>query len=157
MKLTLLFTGKTEDSYLKEGIEIYAKRLKRYLPLEIKIIGESVKRSKSSAGRARIRESEIITSAVSRSSYIVLLDEKGKCYSSEEFARFIENIMNRGYRELVFVTGGAYGFSDELYGKADHKVSLSDMTFTHQMVRLILTEQLYRAVTIIRGEPYHHE
>ncbi len=156
MKLTLLFTGKTEDSYLKEGIEIYAKRLKRYFPLDIKITGESVKRSKPPAGKARIRESGKITAALSRSSYVVLLDEKGKSYSSEEFARFIEDKMNRGYRELVFIAGGAYGFSDELYGKANHKISLSDMTFTHQMVRLILAEQLYRAATIIRGEPYHH-
>ncbi len=157
MKLTLIFTGKTEDSYIKEGIEIYIKRLKHYIPLEIKIIGEAGKRSKSSANKAKFFEKDKFVSSGGNSSFVVLLDEKGKKYSSVSFAKFIENITIKGYKELVFISGGAYGLNNELYKMANKLVSLSDMTFSHQMVRLILVEQLYRAMKIIKGEPYHNE
>lgn len=155
MKIVLLFTGKTEEAYLNEGIGIYIRRLKRYIPVEIRIIGETGKK-KASAGKHKIRESGKLSIPAGNLSYLALLDEKGDKFNSEEFAGFIEQIMTRGYKELVFVTGGAYGFPELMHRKADRKISLSDMTYTHQMVRLILAEQIYRAMTIIRGEPYHH-
>ncbi len=146
MKIILLFTGKTDDSYLREGIEIYSKRIERYIPHEIKIINE---RRNKSAGGGKIP-------VFGQSSYIVFLDEKGEKLSSVNFAKFLEKIMNQGYKELVFITGGAYGFTKEEIIMADRLISLSEMTFSHQMVRLILVEQVYRALTIIRGEQYHH-
>jgi 23S rRNA (pseudouridine1915-N3)-methyltransferase len=146
MKIILFFTGKTEDSYLKEGIDIYSKRIERYIPHEIKVINE--RKKKSTAGN-RIP-------AFGQSSYVVCLDEKGDKLSSVDFAKFVEKIMNQGYKELVFITGGAYGFTEGEVPLANRLLSLSDMTFSHQMVRLILVEQIYRALTIIWGEPYHH-
>jgi 23S rRNA (pseudouridine1915-N3)-methyltransferase len=146
MKLILLFTGKTEDSYLKEGIDIYSKRIGRYIPHEIKIINE--RKKKFTAGNS--------LPVLGQSSYVVCLDEKGDKLSSVDFAKFLEKMMNQGYKELVFITGGAYGFTEGETLTADRLLSLSQMTFSHQMVRLILVEQIYRALTIIRGEPYHH-
>ncbi len=157
MKLTLLFTGKTEEAYLKEGIGIYTKRLRHYIPNEIKIIDDRKKKPEHVAGRTKAGKSEKLISADNSNAYFVLLDEKGDKLSSEEFAKFIENTMVRGYKELIFITGGAYGFPEDVYRRANRIISLSDMTFTNQMVRLILVEQIYRAMTIIRGEPYHHQ
>lgn len=156
MKLKLLFTGKTEDGYLKEGIDIYTKRLRHYIPYEIKIAGERKKKSFQQSAKISA-EYEKLMSAFDKTAYIVLLDEKGEKLTSEGFAGLIEKNMNHGYRELVFITGGPYGFPENIRNKADRIVSLSDMTFSHQMVRLILVEQIYRAMTIIRGEPYHHQ
>jgi 23S rRNA (pseudouridine1915-N3)-methyltransferase len=147
MKIILLFTGKTEDNYLKEGIEKYSKRIGRYIPYEIKIINE--RKKKSAAG-------DLLTASGSYS-YVVCLDEKGDKLNSSDFANFLEKIMNQGYKELVFITGGAYGFSESEKQSANKLISLSEMTFSHQMVRLFLVEQIYRAITIIRGEPYHHQ
>jgi 23S rRNA (pseudouridine1915-N3)-methyltransferase len=157
MKLTLLFTGKTEEAYLKEGIGIYTKRLRHYIPHEIKIVDDRKKRPEHREGRSKAGKSEKLIPEGNNNAYYVLLDEKGDKLSSEEFARFIENTMVQGYKELVFITGGAYGFSENAYRRANRLISLSDMTFTNQMVRLILVEQIYRAMTIIRGEPYHHQ
>ncbi|MFO7922675.1 MAG: 23S rRNA (pseudouridine(1915)-N(3))-methyltransferase RlmH [Bacteroidales bacterium] len=156
MKIKLLFTGKTEESYLKEGIDIYTQRVKRYIPLEVKIIEEFAKKQGSPARRTKTRKTGRIISGIDKSSFLVLLDEKGKSFSSPEFAGFLEKKIIMGYKEIIFVTGGAYGFPEELYSRANRIISLSEMTFTHQMVRLILVEQLYRAMTIINGEPYHH-
>lgn len=157
MKITLLFAGKTGPDYLSEGIEIYRKRLERYIPFKIRIIGASVKKPGSSTGKSGKRKYEKILSSIDNSAFLVLLDEKGDRMNSGEFAKFIEKMMLQGYKEVVFVTGGPYGFPEGLYTAANRMVSLSDMTFSHQMVRLILVEQLYRAMTIIRGEPYHHD
>jgi 23S rRNA (pseudouridine1915-N3)-methyltransferase len=157
MKLTLLFTGRTEEAYLKEGIEIYTKRLRHYIPHEIKIVDDRKKRTEHPAGRSKAGKNEKLISAGNTNAYIVLLDEKGDKLSSEGFAKLIENTMIQGYKDLVFITGGAYGFSENIYRRANRLISLSDMTFTNQMVRLILVEQIYRAMTIIRGEPYHHQ
>jgi 23S rRNA (pseudouridine1915-N3)-methyltransferase len=143
MKITLVFMGKTRERYLKEGIDIYLKRLRHYIPTEIKIFEE---RGKKSRMPARFNGQVFVT----------LLDEKGERFTSEEFAKFVEKVIVQGNKELVFIAGDAWGLQEELYQKADRVISLSDMTFTHQMVRLILAEQLYRAMTIIRGEPYHH-
>ncbi len=156
MKITLIFTGKTSETYLRDGIDIYTHRLKRYFPCEIIITGEYGKKKGSSVKRKKDRELEKLIKALNSHAYIILLDEKGEKFKSGEFAKFIDRTITGGYREIVFVTGGPYGFPDELYNKANQVISLSDMTFSHQMVRLILVEQLYRAMTIIRGEPYHH-
>lgn len=157
MKITLLFTGKTEDNYLKEGIDIYIKRIKHYIPVEINIIGGRGKKSRTPVGFHKTRKGEKLPANTDSSRYIILLDDKGDSLSSEEFARFIESTIIRGYKEMVFVAGDAYGIPEEMYSTANRIVSLSDMTFTHQMVRLILAEQIYRAMTIIKGESYHHE
>ncbi len=157
MKLTLIFTGKTRPGYLKEGIDIYTKRLGHYAPVKIKTIEEQGGKSGSSRAKTKFAKSEKIISGIDNNSYVVLLDEKGETFSSHEFARFVEKTMTHGYKEFVFISGGAYGFPDYLYNKANKVISLSQMTFSHQMVRLILAEQLYRAMTIIRGESYHHE
>lgn len=157
MKLTLIFTGKTQSGYLKEGIDVYIKRLQRYVPVNIRIIEEPGKKSGNYSTRQKTRDNGKIISGIDKNSFIVLLDEKGKAFSSQGFARFVEKTMIYGYKEIVFVSGGAYGFPDNLHKMANKVISLSWMTFSHQMVRLILVEQLYRAMTIIRGEPYHHE
>lgn len=156
MRITLMFTGKTEAGYLKEGLDIYIKRLNRYIPTDIKIISEPFNKPGSPATGTKMSGYKKYVSTQGGSYFKVLLDEKGDQLSSEKFAGLIEKIMTRGYKELIFMTGGAYGFPEEMYREADRTLSLSGMTFTHQMVRLILVEQLYRAMTIIRGEPYHH-
>jgi 23S rRNA (pseudouridine1915-N3)-methyltransferase len=153
MKITLIFTGKTEESYLKEGINIYINRLKHYIPVEIKITGSKGKKSRPGG----LKRDNLIGTTVGNSSYITLLDEKGENFNSEEFARFIEKLIIQGYKELLLIVGDAYGIPDDLYPRAQRIISLSRMTFTHQMARLILAEQLYRAMTIIKGESYHHE
>ncbi|TVR73964.1 MAG: 23S rRNA (pseudouridine(1915)-N(3))-methyltransferase RlmH [Marinilabiliales bacterium] len=153
MKITLVFTGRTEEKYISEGIDIYIDRLKHYIPVEIKIAETPGKKRRSRKG------SLIMTEPVRQpgSSLLMILDEKGKKFNSVEFSKLIESAMTAGYKELVFYTGGAWGFPEKTFEKADRVISLSDMTFTHQMVRLILVEQIYRAMTIIRGEPYHHQ
>ncbi len=152
MKITLVFTGKTDEPYIREGIEVYAGRLRHYLPFDIVIAGNNNKKKKT--GRAASAHKEPLRNP--GASLLILLDEKGDRFTSQEFARFLETSMIGGHKELAFYTGGPYGFTEEMYKKADRIISLSDMTFTHQMVRLILVEQIYRAMTIIRGEAYHH-
>ncbi len=153
MKIILVFTGKTAEKYIREGIDIYTDRLRHYIPVEIRIAEIPGKKRRSRKGSLNMAE------PVSQpgSSLLVLLDEKGKKLNSVEFSKFIESAMTSGYKELVFYTGGAWGFPEKTFDKVDRIISLSDMTFTHQMVRLILVEQIYRAMTIIRGEPYHHQ
>lgn len=156
MKLCLLVIGKTETDYLKKGIDVYLKRLKHYIPFSIKTI-PALKNTKSlSEDQQKNKEGELLLAQTSSSDSIILLDEKGLNYNSVDFSKFIEKNMVNGTRSMVFVIGGPYGFSNEVYNKASGKISLSKMTFSHQMVRLIFSEQLYRAMTIIKGEPYHH-
>jgi 23S rRNA (pseudouridine1915-N3)-methyltransferase len=157
MKITLLFTGKTRENYLKEGIAIYTKRLGRYIPFEIAVLNDGKSRPGNHSGKSKSRDSSKQPPYEGNTTFLVLLDQKGEKFSSESFAGFIQNTMNKGYKELAFMTGGAYGFPDNTYETADKIISLSDMTFSNQMVRLILAEQIYRAMTIIRGEPYHHQ
>ena len=148
MKIELLLTGKTEQGYLKEGIALYEERLRHYCGFVRKELPD--KKSKELEGDAIIKN-------IKESDYVILLDEKGKAFSSVQFAQTIENMGVRAVKKIIFVVGGAYGFSDSVYKRANDILSLSPMTFSHQMVRLIFTEQLYRAFTIIRGEPYHHK
>ncbi|MBR2980625.1 MAG: 23S rRNA (pseudouridine(1915)-N(3))-methyltransferase RlmH [Odoribacter sp.] len=157
MKIELLVIGKTDADYLQEGIAEYEKRLTRYIPYEMRVIPD-IKNSKNmSESVQKEREGELILAQIQTSDFVVLLDEHGKSYSSVKFARFLEQKMVAGTKKLILVVGGPYGFSEAVYKRANDKISLSEMTFSHQMVRLIFTEQLYRAMTILKGEPYHHE
>lgn len=156
MKMTLLLVGRTADRLYAEGIEDYAKRINHYIPFNIKVIPE-IKNSKSlSEKQQKEKEGELILKSIEDKSFVTLLDEHGKEMRSTELAAWIENKQQTA-RHLTFVIGGPYGFSEDVYRRADAKLSLSRMTFSHQMVRLIFTEQIYRACTIIKNEPYHHE
>lgn len=157
MKIKLLLIGKTDSNYLNKGIEEYVNRLKHYLPFEITVIPDLKNTKSMPEDQQKQKEGELIINQIGTGDFVVLLDEKGKGYSSMEFSKFIEKRMLTGLKNLVFVVGGPYGFSEEVYQKSNSKISLSKMTFSHQMVRLIFVEQLYRAMTIIKGEPYHHK
>ena len=156
MKVTFIVVGKTVKSYLQEAEAEYDKRLKHYIRFEEIVIPELKKVAKLSENEIKVKEGSLILSKVQNSDDVILLDEGGKLYSSEEFANRMDKFAVAGAKNIVFVVGGAYGFSDEMYLRAKQKISLSKMTFSHQMVRTIFKEQLYRAYTILKGEPYHH-
>jgi 23S rRNA (pseudouridine1915-N3)-methyltransferase len=157
MKICLLVIGKTDEDYLQKGLEIFLKRIPHYILFEMKVIPD-IKNSKNlSEEQQKEKEGKLILQQILSSDELFLLDEKGLEASSIDFARFLEKKMLSGIKRLVFVIGGPYGFSENVYSRANGKVSLSKMTFSHQMVRLIFTEQLYRAFTILKGEPYHHQ
>ncbi|HET6555858.1 MAG TPA: 23S rRNA (pseudouridine(1915)-N(3))-methyltransferase RlmH [Prolixibacteraceae bacterium] len=157
MKICLLVIGKTDEEYLRNGLEIFTRRIPHYILFEMKIIPDIRNSKNLSEEQQKDKEGELILQQVLPSDEVFLLDEKGMEVSSVEFARFLEKKMLSGLRRMVFVIGGPYGFSSTVYSRANGKVSLSKMTFSHQMVRLIFTEQLYRALTILKGEPYHHQ
>lgn len=157
MKITLLVIGKTDAAYLREGLSEYEKRLKHYVNFEIEIIPDIKKAKKLSAENQKKIEGELILKKKLGGREIHLFDEKGKTFSSRELSLFLEKKMASGLKEMIFVIGGPYGFSDEVYQNSSSKISLSRMTFSHQMVRLLCTEQIYRAFTILKGEPYHHD
>jgi 23S rRNA (pseudouridine1915-N3)-methyltransferase len=156
MKLYLINTGKTKISYLKEGIHIFEKRIGRYISFESYELPEIKNAGRSSVHRIREAEGKNLIKYIEKSDYSVLLDEKGREFNSIEFSEYIQKLMNRGLSAVYFFTGGADGFSDEVYNRADEVISLSKMTFTHELVRLLFLEQLYRALTILKGDPYHH-
>lgn len=156
MKTALILVGKTNDRLYAEGIEDYSSRIGHYMPFDIITIPELKNTKKLSEDQQKAAEGELILSKVQSSDTVVLLDEHGKEFRSIEFANWMRN-KQQTVRRLVFIIGGPYGFSDAVYMRANEKISLSKMTFSHQMVRLIFTEQLYRVCTIIKGEPYHHE
>ena len=156
MEVKLLTVGKTDVPWVKEGLDIYVSRLSHYVPFGLEEIPELKNVSSLSRDQIKEKEGELILKAIKPKDFVVLLDEKGKEYRSVEFARELSARMASG-RDLTFVVGGAYGFSEAVYGLADGKLYLSKMTYSHQMVRTIFAEQLYRAFTILRGEPYHHE
>ena len=157
MKITLLTVGKTDVKWVKDGLDTYASRLVHYAPFKVQEIPELKNVSALDRAQIKAREGELILKNLRPTDEVVLLDEGGREFRSLDFAAWLEERMSRGSRDLVFVIGGAYGFSEEVYARADSKLSLSKMTFSHQMVRTIFAEQLYRAFTIMRGEPYHHE
>ena len=157
MKISLLVIGKTDTSYLKEGIEEYCKRLKHYVTFELTTIPNLKQTKNIPVDVQKKKEGNLIQGKINKGAEVILLDEKGKIMGSREFSGFIEKKAISGTKELVFVIGGAYGFSDDLYNFSTGKISLSKMTFSHQMVRLLFLEQLYRAFTIIKGEPYHND
>lgn len=157
MNIKLIVVGKTDASYLREGIAIYEERLKHYVNFETVVIPALKEQRNASPEEVKSREGLQILKQLEKSSYNVLLDEHGKQYSSVAFSQYIQKQMNAGTRCLSFVVGGAFGFSPEVYAAANDKLSLSTMTFNHQMVRLFFIEQIYRAFTILRHEPYHNE
>ncbi len=157
MKAELLVIGKTDSNIIQDGIEVYRKRLIHYLPFEIKIIPDIKNTKNMRVDQQKNKEGNLILDNINSSDYIILLDEKGKEFTSTKFSLFIEQKMISGIKKIVFIIGGPYGFSQDIYKRANSKISLSKMTFSHQMVRMIFAEQLYRAMTIIKGEPYHHE
>ncbi|MDB5115361.1 MAG: rRNA ((1915)-N(3))-methyltransferase RlmH [Mucilaginibacter sp.] len=157
MKITFLTVGKTEDAYLKDGIDKYVKRLKHYTKLELIDIPELKNTKALTEQQQKVREAELILKKTSPLDHVILLDEKGMELSSIQFAAYIDKKSISSTSSLVFVVGGPYGFDQSVYERANDKLSLSQMTFSHQMIRLFFTEQLYRAFTILKGEPYHHE
>ena len=156
-KMELWQIGKTSIPYIEAGIREYQKRLKRYMPLEVVTILDIRNRGKLPWEQVVEKEGAVILDRLNDSDHLILLDEHGKQFRSLEFAEWIEKLQVASYRKIVFLIGGAYGFSQAVYDRADRKIALSSMTFSHQMVRLFLLEQLYRAQTILRNEPYHHE
>ena len=142
---------------MKEGIDDYVKRLSFYIPFETKVIPDLKNRNTFSVELQKEKEGQLILNQVALGDYVILLDERGAEFSSLEFSKWIEKKMVAGTRQLVFVIGGPYGFSKMVYQRSDFKISLSQLTFSHQMVRMIFVEQIYRAMTIIKNEPYHHE
>ena len=157
MKITLLTVGKTDIKWVSEGLEVYASRLRHYLPFEMKEIPELKNVSALSREQIKQTEGKLILKNIKDSDEVILLDERGKEYRSVEFAAFLEKRMALSSRDIVFVIGGAYGFSQEVYERSNGKVALSKMTFSHQMVRTIFVEQPHPSCTIIKGESYHHE
>ena len=157
MKIKLFFVGKTVEKYLQEGIGIYRDRLRHYASFEICEIPDLKQTASLREDQIKVREGEMILKNLKPSDYVILLDERGRMFSSIEWARDLEQRTSHTQGDVVFVVGGPYGFSEDVYSRANDKISLSRMTFSHQMVRLIFIEQLYRAFTIMKGEPYHHE
>jgi 23S rRNA (pseudouridine1915-N3)-methyltransferase len=157
MKITLLTVGKTDKDWVKQGLDIYVSRLKHYIPFSVVEIPELKNVSALSKDQIKTREGELILKNVRPTDDLILMDERGKQYTSVELARVLQDKISYIGKDIVFVIGGAYGFSEAVYNRADSKISLSKMTFSHQMVRAIFAEQIYRAFTIMRGEPYHHE
>jgi 23S rRNA (pseudouridine1915-N3)-methyltransferase len=156
MKIKIICIGKTNKSFLMEGENEYLGRLRHYLPIE-RIEIQDIKNQKNlTFEQIKKAEGLQILSKIKKGEDVYLLDEKGKKYTSEALAKFLQNHFNTGKQTLTFVIGGAYGFSEDVYGIAKGKISLSDLTFSHQMIRMFWFEQLYRAMTILKGEPYHH-
>lgn len=157
MKIKLIQAGKTDEEYLREGIGIFEKRLQHYIPFQTLTLPALRNTRNLTVAQQKEKEGLAILTSFQPTDRIVLLDEKGKRFTSKGFASYLDTAMNRSVQQLVFVIGGPYGFSDAVYERAHERMSLSEMTFSHQMVRLFFTEQVYRAFTILRNEPYHHE
>lgn len=157
MKIVLLAIGKTDARYFIDAIGEYQKRLEHYIPFEVQVIPDLKNTKSLTVEQQKEKEGELIIKSLQPGDYLVLLDDKGKEYTSMQFASYIEKKTHTVAKRLVFVIGGPYGFSHDVYDKANEKLTLSRMTFSHQMVRLIFVEQLYRAMTILNNEPYHHE
>lgn len=156
MKVVLLVVGKTDEGCWKEAVDEYSRRLSHYIPFETAVISEQKKKNRTDS-QQKEQEGRLIVSSLDEGDSCVLLDERGQSFSSIQFASYIEKKMLSGLKRLVFITGGPYGYSDEVYERVSERISLSKMTFSHQMVRSIFVEQLYRAMTILRREQYHHE
>ncbi len=157
MKITLLTVGKTSTPYIQEGIDLYLTRLRHYIQFEIQTLPDLKSTRSLSVEQQKEREGEAILAALTQADYVALLDERGTEMTSREWAAFLQKRMASGAGRVVFVVGGPYGFSQAVYDRANSLVSFSKMTFSHEMIRLFFTEQLYRAMTILRNEPYHHD
>ena len=157
MKITLAVIGKTEVGFVRQGIEEYVKRLQHYVSFNIQYIGDARNTRNMSEAQQKTAEGKQLLAILEASDHVVLLDEHGIERTSVDYSEWLQRRMASGVKRLVFVVGGPYGFSQEVYNRANEKISLSKMTFPHELVRLIFVEQLYRAFTILRHEPYHHE
>lgn len=157
MEIILLTVGKTSTEYIKTGIEEYCKRLRRYVPFAIKSLQDVKNARKLTEDQQKTEEGKLLLSEFNVSDLVVLLDERGEMLTSRGFSDFLQRAMLSGRKRAVFVIGGPYGFSETVYNRADAKLSFSRMTFSHEMIRLFFTEQVYRAMTILKGEPYHHD
>lgn len=157
MEIEVMAIGKTRSGYVSEGIADYCGRLRRYIPFRITELADVRNAGRLPEAEQKEAEGSLMLSKIIASDHVVLLDERGKEYSSREFSSMLQKIMASGKKRLLFVIGGPYGFSDAMYSRADSLLSLSKMTFNHEMVRLFFAEQTYRAMTILRGEPYHHD
>lgn len=155
MKIELWAIGKTNEKYLEAGIEIFEKRLKNYLPFAFQILSD-VKQKTSDGVLLKKKEAEMVLSKLGQDDFLVLLDEQGREYTSVELAQWLERRLSNIPRKMVFLIGGAFGFAPEIYARANEQLALSKLTFSHQMVRLFFLEQLYRAMTILKNEPYHN-
>lgn len=157
MLIKLIAVGKTDDKQLESLTDIYINRLKHYVRFETDFLTDLKNAKNLSESQQKEKEGDLILSKVATADFLVLLDERGKMYSSMGFSEYLQQRMNSGIKNLIFVIGGPYGFSDAVYARANGKISLSSMTFSHQMIRLFFVEQIYRGFTILRNEPYHHE
>jgi len=157
MKMVLTVVGKTTDKHFDAGIREYVSRINHYVPFSLEVVPELKSTKSLSEDQQKDMEASMIRKTLQPGDYLVLLDERGDERRSVDFAKWMEKKMVRGLRRMVFLVGGPYGFSDGIYDMADEKISLSQMTLSHQMIRLLFTEQVYRAMTIINNEPYHHE
>lgn len=157
MKVSLLYIGKTNQKFVKEGFEMFAKRLQHYCRFQELVIEDIKNAGKMPREELKKQEGEKLLAKVSNTDFLILLDEKGKQFTSVQFAAWIEQLMVQGKTHLIFAVGGAFGFSETVYKRADAKLRLSDMTYSHQIIRVIFAEQLYRAFTIINNEPYHND
>ena len=157
MKIKLLAIGKTDDKNLLQLINVYEKRLKHYIKFSLEVIPDIKNVKNLSEKQQKEKEGELILSKIEATDQLIVLDDKGKHYTSIEFSNFLQKKMNSGIKQLVLVIGGPYGFSEAVYKKSVGKLSLSKMTFSHQMIRLFIVEQIYRGFTILKNEPYHHE
>jgi 23S rRNA (pseudouridine1915-N3)-methyltransferase len=156
MQLTILCIGKTGKSFLEEGEKEYLKRLSHYVPVKLAILPDVKAAKNLSEEQIRQKEGEQFLEKIAASDTVVLLDERGRQFGSVEFSGYLQELFNRGGKQVFFLVGGPYGFSKTIYERANGSISLSKMTFSHQMVRLFFLEQIYRAMTILKGEPYHH-
>jgi 23S rRNA (pseudouridine1915-N3)-methyltransferase len=156
MKIEFWVIGKTSFPYLDEGNDIYMNRIKHYLPFQMTTISDIKNRKSLSEEQIKTKEGEIILSKLNTGDFLILMDERGKQRTSVQFSDYLQNILQQSHKRAIFLIGGAYGFSDAVYERSNTKMSLSNMTFSHQMVRLIFLEQFYRALTIMNNEPYHH-
>jgi 23S rRNA (pseudouridine1915-N3)-methyltransferase len=157
MKIRLILVGKTSQDFVRKGLDEYSGRLKHYLPFDLEVIPDFKNTQNLSFDRVKEKEGELILKFIRPDDYLVLLDEHGKEFTSLDFAGYINKLSMTVPKCLTFLIGGPYGFSRKVYDSAQEQISLSKMTFSHQLVRLIFVEQLYRAMTILNNEPYHHE
>lgn len=157
MKVHVYYTGKTNEAYLREGEAVYAKRLSHYLPITFEVLPDVKNAGKLRPDQLKDKEGELLLSRLKNDDGLILLDEGGKQFGSVAFSAWLDQQLQRPYKRLVFLVGGAFGFSPAVYARANGKLSLSKMTFSHQMIRLFFAEQLYRGMTILRGEKYHNE
>tara|TARA_B100001059_G_C17421186_1_gene373275 strand:+ start:114 stop:587 length:474 start_codon:yes stop_codon:yes gene_type:complete len=157
MKITLYVIGKTDSAHVEALSQLYTQRLKHYINFTLEVIPDIKNVKNLSESQQKTTEAEALLKKIHTSDFVCILDEKGKTFTSEGFAAFLQKKMNSGLKNLVFVIGGPYGFSDAIYQRANSKISLSSMTFSHQMVRPFFMEQLYRGYTILKNEPYHHK